>query len=111
MPFTFIDTSVDHPLPAWPGPGHYIYPSVNFGPFIEGFGQVETVGYKVTSIPTGHTLVSPTAVKPLATHYPAGTDDVSNVSDPLVSVYVASAAGPAAATALGHGSDELRGRR
>jgi hypothetical protein len=99
-PFSYLNTSDDHPIPAWPGPGHYIYPSVNFDPVIKDFGQVMTVGFKVTSIPGGHTLVSPTSVRSLVTHFPAGTDDSSDVNDPLVNAYVASTAGSAAASAL-----------
>jgi hypothetical protein len=98
-PFNYLDIGPDHPVPAWPGPGHYIYPSVNFDPTIEGFGQVMSVGFKVTSIPGGHTLVSPTAVKPLATHYPSGTSSWSFTSDPLVAAYLTSTAGAAAASA------------
>lgn len=87
-------------LPAWPGPGHYVYPSVNYHPVIENFGTVTDVGFKVTSIPGGHSLVSPTAVKPLAVHYPLGWDNWSVDIDPAVSDLVASDVGSAPAAAL-----------
>ena len=99
-PFPYINVSDDHPLPAWPGPGHYIYPSVTFGPSIGDFGMIYSIGFKVTSVPTGHTLVSPTAVQPLVVHYPAGVNDFSNVNDPLVLDYITSTAGAAASSAF-----------
>ncbi|MGK2950668.1 MAG: hypothetical protein ACSLFP_19010 [Acidimicrobiales bacterium] len=43
-------------LPAFPGPGHYVYPSVNLPS--EG-DQPLSVGFRVTGIPGEHTLVSP----------------------------------------------------
>lgn len=56
------------PLPGWPGPGHYAYPSVPYEPTIEDFGTVVDVGFKVVRIPDGHTLVSPTGLVPLVQH-------------------------------------------
>lgn len=99
-PLSDIPISPDHPLPAWPGPGHYIYPTVNFETSIVDFGVVTSVGFKVVAVPGNHTLVSPTAVQPLAVHYPDGTVISSVISDPLVLAYIASTAGPAAEAAF-----------
>lgn len=95
----YIDGSAEHPLPAWPGPGHYIYPSVNFGPSIDGFGTIVSAGFRVTTIPNGHTLVSPSGVKPLTVHYPFGWDGWSDVIDPNVVALITEQAGAAAASA------------
>ncbi len=103
-----VGISPDHPLPSWPGPGHYIYPTVNFEPYISGsgaepgtdFGTVTSVGFRVTSIPDGHTLVSPTDVQPLAVHYPGGGDGYTSVDDPLLRAYLTSAVGADAAAAF-----------
>ena len=94
-----INPSDNRPYPVYPGPGHYVYPSVNFGPYIDNFGKVVSVGFKVTSIPDGHTLVSPTAIKPLDVHYPLGMTDWSLDDDPNVTAFLASevSAGSAAA--------------
>ena len=103
-----VGISPEHPLPSWPGPGHYIYPTVNFEPYITGsgtepgtdFGVVTSVGFAVTSIPDGHTLVSPTGVQPLEVHYPGGGDGYTSVDDPLLRAYLTSAVGADAAAAF-----------
>lgn len=58
-----------HGMPAWPGPGHYAYPSIAFDPLIDGFGMVTAVGFRVVGTPADHTLVSPTGVAPLVQHH------------------------------------------
>lgn len=60
------------PYPEWPGAGHYAYPSVNLQGEIEelpAYGEVTDVGFRVTGIPGGHTLVSPEDVQALVQHY------------------------------------------
>ncbi len=86
-------------LPAWPGSGHYAYPTVSFAPAIEGFGTVVDTRFAVTGIPDGHTLVRPAddgeplsraAVAPLVQHFPFDPDaDGWFVADPRVFAYVA----------------------
>jgi hypothetical protein len=56
-------------LPAWPGPGRYAYPTIEAEPFLEGFGDIREVGFRVAGIPNGHTLESPLGVKPLTQHH------------------------------------------
>jgi len=53
-------------FPAYPGPGHYVYPSVNLHPILDGFGEVVAAGFRVVTIPGEHSLVSPTGTEPLA---------------------------------------------
>ncbi len=55
----------DPDFPAHPGPGHYVYPSVNLEPEIKGFGLVVQAGFRVVTIPEQHTLVSPEGVHEL----------------------------------------------
>ncbi len=93
----------DPNLPAWPGPGHYAYPSVNLQDQIEeppAYGDVTAVGFRVTGIPGEHTLVSPQDVKPLVQHFL----DVEQMFqdgeiDPRVLALIEAEAGAAAADA------------
>lgn len=62
-----IGAEVD--LPAWPGPGRYAYPTLAADPYIEDFGDITGVGFRVAGIPAGHTLESPQGVKPLVQHH------------------------------------------
>ncbi|CAN5633183.1 hypothetical protein BH10ACT1_BH10ACT1_26180 [soil metagenome] len=88
-------------LPAWPGPGHYAYPSVVFEPYIDDFGTVVDVGFKVTSVPDGHTLVSPTDVHPLDVHYlDEKFPPVSFTPDPRVQALIEADAGADASAAF-----------
>lgn len=108
LDLNMLGFSPDHPLPSWPGPGHYAYPTVNFEPYVAGggvepgtdFGTVTGVSFRVTSIPDGHTLTSPTGVRSLAVHFPGGGDGSTLVEDPLVIDYLTSTAGAAAAAAF-----------
>jgi hypothetical protein len=108
LDLNYLGFSPDHPLPSWPGPGHYIYPSVNLEPYVSGsgaepgtdFGAVTAVDFEVTSIPDGHTLVSPTGLQPLAVHYPGRGDSPSSVDDPLVSAYLTATVDASAAAAF-----------
>jgi hypothetical protein len=108
LDLNYLGFSPEHPLPSWPGPGHYIYPTVNFEPYITGagaqpgtdFGTVTSVGFEVTSIPDGHSLVSPTGLRPLAEHYPGRGESSSDVDDPLVSAYLTSTVDADAAAAF-----------
>lgn len=59
----------DVSLPAWPGPGRYAYPTLSAEPYIDDFGTVASVGFRVAGVPDGHTLVSPTGVVPLTQHF------------------------------------------
>jgi hypothetical protein len=96
---TFQAESEVHPTPAWPGPGHYAYPSISYIPYIDDFGVVVDVAFTVTSVPDGHTLVSPTGVQPLVQHYTIGYDYLSTEQDPRLLDYVADEADQAAADA------------
>jgi hypothetical protein len=82
----------DPAIGPFPGPGHYIYPSVELDPFIEDFGDVEAVGFRVVTIPGGeHSLVSPEGVQPL-TDFFLHPDDLffNQVTDPDVIAHLAS---------------------
>ncbi|HET8930662.1 MAG TPA: hypothetical protein VFN21_08400 [Acidimicrobiales bacterium] len=108
LDLNMLGISPEHPLPSWPGPGHYLYPSVNFEPYIGGseleraddFGYVTAVGFKVTAIPDGHTLVSPTEVHPLDVHYPGAGEGSTTVEDPLLTKHLTTNVGAAAAAAF-----------
>lgn len=108
LDLNMLGISPDHPLPSWPKLGHYIYPSVNFEPYIGGseleraddFGYVTAVGFKVIAIPDGHTLVSPTGVHPLDVHYPGAGQQTSTVEDPLLTEYLTNEVGAEAAAAF-----------
>lgn len=95
-----IDMPAGKSFPAWPGPGHYAYPSIPYGPHIDGFGDVVDAGFQVTSEPAGHTLVSPTGVKHLTQHYLAGFVPESFVVDPRVLDLIQREAGAAAKQAF-----------
>ncbi len=90
-------------FPAYPGPGHYIYPAVNTMPEIEGFGLVTGVGFRVTDVAEGYTLVAPTGVDPLAavTVWPFDVDNL----DQRVFDIVGADAGAAAEAAFGAALD------
>jgi hypothetical protein len=88
-------------LPAWPGPGHYAYPSLASDPSIDGFGTVTDVGFEVTTIPAGHTLVSPTGVEKLTQHYVIPFNDGPTLQvDPRVLAFVQTHVDQAARDAL-----------
>lgn len=90
----------DPAAPAWPGPGHFTYPSVNLAPVIDGFGQVVTVGFRVSEIPDEHTLVSPEGVQPLDDMF-LDPDEVafSEIIDPEVLAFLTGEVGATAADA------------
>lgn len=90
----------DPTLPAWPGPGHYAYPSVPFDPSVDNFGDVVAVSFKVISTPAEHTLVSPTAPKTLTQHYVFGANAAAYGVDPRVLGLIQSRAGAAAKSAF-----------
>ena len=80
------------PFPAYPGAGHYAYPSVSLGPGVPGFGDIAAVGFRVVTIPgSEHTLVAPQGVQPLEDHY-LGSEDLFffDIVDDRVAEYVAS---------------------
>jgi hypothetical protein len=60
-----FDPASNTNMPAWPGPGHHVYPTPALDPFIDDFGPVVEVGFRVLGIPGQHTLVSPTGVHAL----------------------------------------------
>lgn len=100
----FIDNMIrDLPpgtsLWSFPGPGYYPYPTVPYGPYIEGFGEVTDVGFAVTSVPVGHTLVSPTEITPLVQNYRYPFAD-DGTSDPRVLDFVEEHFGEAPRAAL-----------
>ncbi len=88
-------------LPDWPGPGHYVYPSVALSPELDGFGVITSVGFRVAGIPVEHTLVSPEGTKELAELFYDAEGELffGDVRDPRVLALIASEAGDAAATA------------
>jgi hypothetical protein len=90
-------------LPAYPGPGHYIYPAVNTLPEIEGFGLVTGVGFRVTDVAEGYTLVAPTDVDPLAA-VTASLFDEDNLDQRVFDI-VAADAGAAAESAFSSAID------
>lgn len=102
MDSIYLSIPEDRELPSYPGPGHYAYPTVSYEPFIEadGFGTVTAVAFQVTSVPEGHTLVSPTGFQPLVQHYPIGEVGNSTIVDPRVLAYIDAEAGPAASQAF-----------
>lgn len=76
-------------LPAWPGPGFYAYPSVNFNADVEGLGNVVDVQFRVDSIPGGHTLVSPPGSPQLVQHFPVAYEwGTSYAPDPRVVAFL-----------------------
>lgn len=80
-----------HQLPAWPGPGHYAYPSIAFDPSIEEFGDIVDVEFKVVSQPEGHTLVSPTGLVHLTQHQIYDKFQFDYTPDPRVLELIAAA--------------------
>lgn len=93
-----VDLPASTPLPSYPGPGHYAYPS---DLQIEEVGEV--IGFVVTAVPAEHTLVSPTELTPLTGHFD-GT--FKKGADTRVLAYVEAEAGPAARDALESALDE-----
>lgn len=99
----YVDTS--DPRWSYPGPGHYAYPTVIYGPYYESihdapFGKVTSVGFKVVDIPTGHTLESPVGEKPLVQHYPIGDEYYSSTVDDRVLDFIEGEAGAGAVDAF-----------
>jgi hypothetical protein len=93
-----LDEIID--LPPYPGDGHYVYPSVGLGAFIDDFGEVQSVGFRVVGVPDGLTLVSPTGVQPLAQNFlDPGIIEVGDIDERVLAV-VDEAAGPAAVAAF-----------
>jgi hypothetical protein len=87
-------------LPPYPGPGHYIYPSVGLGLEIEGFGLVTDVGFVVTGIADGYTLTSPEGIEPLAAVFSNPFLDLDSGNlDPVVLGIIDDEAGPDAVAA------------
>src|SRR5699024_1290488 len=93
--------------PAWPGPGHYVYPSVVWEAwFGEELGEVTGTAFEVVGLPAGsHTLVSPVGRTPLVQNHVIGWQRFTGAVDPRVTALVEAEAGPAAAEAL---EDALR---
>jgi hypothetical protein len=90
-------------FPPYPGPGHYVYPSIERGASIDqgDFGRVEFVGFRVVDVPTGHTLVSPTGTEELLQSQldPDALDSFDQV-DPRTLDHITTAEGAAAAGAF-----------
>lgn len=86
---------------AWPGPGHYAYPSVAYEPWIEAddFGTVTDVQFRVVGSPGNHTLISPTGLVQLKQHQPTGGEYDSLENSPWLEAVISAEVGPAAATA------------
>lgn len=84
-------------LPSFPGPGHYAYPTLDQFNSIEGFGEVNSVDFAVSSIPGDHTLISPIGLTPLIQHYFSWSP---GSADPRVLDYVEAEAGADARAAL-----------
>lgn len=88
--------------PAFPGPGHYVYPSIELGENIDqgDFGQVDFVGFRVGTIPAGHTLVSPPGTEELDQSQLDGPALLFlDTTDPRTSAHIEAVAGAAAADA------------
>lgn len=92
-------------FPAWPGPGHYGYPSLSLFPYIADFGSVTAVAFKVTAFPGGHGLDSPTGLKPLVQHFPIGFDESSTDHDPRLLAFITAQSTAAASAAFANALD------
>ena len=101
-------------LPAYPGPGHYVYPSVlgiagpvAFQPTaIDGLDDLESVSFEVVGVPEGYTLVDPTGTSLLPQAFAAVFESLfAGDPSPFVVAYIAGAAGADAATAYGEAWD------
>lgn len=111
--------------PAYPGPGHYVYPSATPNIALSGpaaaarpaatadIGDVTSVTFRVTSIPEGYTLVSPTGAKVLQQNAYGPFVQVLQGQLPsvLASVVAAGPGGQAAAAALQTAVDTCRNDR
>lgn len=88
--------------PAWPGPGHYAYPSVAWQAWLgDDLGEVTATSFEVVGLPGGaHALVSPGGRTPLVQNHVIGWDRFSGLADTRVLDLVETEAGPAAAQAL-----------
>jgi hypothetical protein len=89
--------------PAFPGPGHYVYPSIEQGASIDDgdFGTVESAGFYVQQVPAGHTLVSPTVVVDLFQSQLNGESLLFlNEIDPRTLAHITDEVGAAAAGAF-----------
>ena len=119
---TWGPTPIPVNIPAWPGPGHYAYPSIlpsglgvgsnarEFAPLlarpaaIGDLNDLASVGFEVTSVPEGYTLVDPLATQGLPqtfSGFVSGviTDPASSPVIPRALQVIVSGAGPAAAQA------------
>lgn len=88
--------------PAFPGPGHYVYPSIALGQDLDegDFGRVDSVGFRVGSFPAGHSLVSPTGTEALEQSQLDGEALLFlDSTDPRTSTHIEAVAGAAAADA------------
>jgi hypothetical protein len=92
------DDAFDGEVP-FPGPGHYAYPSVALEQEIgdDTTSQVTGVGFRVTTIPTEHTLESPTGTRPLTDHFVASDGPAP---DPRALDVIEAGAGTAAVDAF-----------
>lgn len=90
----------DPAVTAWPGPGHFVYPSLAYSPWIEDFGTVTGVSFLVDGIPAGHSLVSPLDTVPLVQHQTNDGSYQTTVDSPWVEGMIDDAAGPAASGAF-----------
>lgn len=88
-------------LPTFPGPGHFVYPSIEQGAFIDDeFGEAVSVGFRVVGVPGGHTLVSPTGTVELLQSQLDGEDLLFlQITDPRIAAHIATGASAAAAEA------------
>lgn len=96
----YLTWTEGQPAPAWPGPGHYPYPSIAFDPFVEDFGEVVDVAFRVTGVPAGHELISPTGLHTLDQHHIIGWDGYATTADPRVLDLVEERAGADARAAF-----------
>lgn len=90
----------DSTVTAWPGPGHFVYPSLSHSPSIEDFGTVTGVSFLVDGVPAGHSLVSPLDAVPLVQHQVADGYYQSTADSPWVAALIEDAAGPGASAAF-----------
>jgi hypothetical protein len=112
-------------IPAWPGPGHYVYPTIppsSLGPIenerlrslaaapaaIGDLGELASVGFEVTGVPEGYTLVDPTATETLPQVFFGTIQEFilafggpTPTVPPAVNDVIEAGAGPAAVAAFG----------
>ncbi|MGK2950671.1 MAG: hypothetical protein ACSLFP_19025 [Acidimicrobiales bacterium] len=87
-------------LPAYPGPGHYVYPTLNLPLEDETVDPVVAVGFRVSGTPAEHTLVSPEGYHELDELFlDSGALLEDGILDPRIPAFIEAEVGAAATAA------------